>query len=168
MIAFDLSPDNPCFGLGARRVAAYIGGMSIHIIKLVVGVSTLAEFAEIQKHYVVEFEGRPANTVWTRHMPKQAEELIEAGSIYRVIKNQIVARQKIMGFETVEHPIKGKMCLILTDTDLIATVPTPKRAFQGWRYLKPADAPADLGLYDSEDDLPPEDLRDDLAAAGLL
>ena len=30
------------------------------------------------------------------------------------------------------------------DPELVPVEPTPKRAFQGWRYLKPEDAPIDL------------------------
>ena len=36
-------------------------------------------------------------------------------------------------------------CEITLDPEVIRTVPTPRRAFQGWRYLPLADAPADLG-----------------------
>ena len=44
----------------------------------------------------------------------------------------------------------------------------PRRAFQGWRYLKPTDAPADLGKG-REDcvEMPPK-LRRELAELGLL
>ena len=28
---------------------------------------------------------------------------------------------------------------------MIPTAPQPRRAFQGWRYLEPKDAPADFG-----------------------
>ena len=43
----------------------------------------------------------------------------------------------------------------------------PRRAFQGWRYLKPEDAPRDLGDRAALRELPPE-LRRDLADLGLL
>jgi hypothetical protein len=43
----------------------------------------------------------------------------------------------------------------------------PRRAFQGWRYLHPADAPPDLPPSPEGDELPPK-LRAELAALGLL
>jgi hypothetical protein len=43
----------------------------------------------------------------------------------------------------------------------------PMRAFQGWRYLAPADAPADLTAGSTSADMP-EEMRRQLAALGLL
>jgi hypothetical protein len=40
------------------------------------------------------------------------------------------------------------------DPDVVHTAPTPRRAFQGWRYLEAADAPADLGSVVSEGGVP--------------
>jgi hypothetical protein len=52
---------------------------------------------------------------------------------------------------------------------IVPVRPVPRRAFQGWRYLDPADAPDDLGSKSSYSggDLPPA-LRRELAALGLL
>ena len=36
------------------------------------------------------------------------------------------------------------MCRIHLDPELVRTKPRKKRPFQGWRYLEPGDAPADL------------------------
>jgi hypothetical protein len=44
-------------------------------------------------------------------------------------------------------------------------VPTPRRAFQGWRYLQVNDAPKDLSGVGSGEDLPPE-LRTKLVNLG--
>ena len=72
--------------------------MSIHLIKLVVGIGELEDFAVHQREDVVEYEGGLANTVWTRHRPKRSDELLDGGSIYRVMKNRIRCRQRIIGF----------------------------------------------------------------------
>ena len=148
---------------------------SIHLIKLVVGVKSLREFAENQPSWLVSYksemiQGGMANPVWTRYRPKRAEELLESGSsLYRVIKNQIVCRQTIIGFEQAEHPDKGTMCLIMTAPEIVRTVSTPRRPFQGWRYLQPDDAPDDVGVYDidSEDNVDPE-MEDELMKSGLI
>ncbi len=82
-------------------------------------------------------------------MPKQADEILRSGgSIYRVIHNKIQCRHRILGFETVETEVKGTMTVIMQDAEMIRTVPVPRRPFQGWRYLKAADAPEDMGVYD--------------------
>ena len=44
----------------------------------------------------------------------------------------------------------------------------PRRAFQGWRYLKPSDAPADLGKGQQAILEMPQQLRRELAELGLL
>ncbi len=143
--------------------------MSIHIIKLVVGVDDLAEFAALQKREMLDYHGQPAVACWTRFAPKRAEEILRGGgSIYRVIKNRIQCRHKILGFEMVETKEKGNMCMIMQSAEMIRTVSTPRRPFQGWRYLKPADAPRDIGLYTGEEEEPPEEMAEHLRAAGLL
>jgi hypothetical protein len=46
----------------------------------------------------------------------------------------------------------------------VRTAPQPRRAFQGWRYLDPKDAPADLAKR-SKSSLP-EELQRQLIALG--
>ena len=108
---------------------------------------------------------------WTRYKPRRAEEILQnGGSIYRVVKNRIVCRHKILGFEMVETESKGTMCMIVQDAQMIETVHMPRRAFQGWRYLKPCDAPPDKGIYEGgcfQDNIP-DDMSDELKEAGLL
>tara|TARA_R110001592_G_scaffold3525_34_gene20270 strand:+ start:42219 stop:42671 length:453 start_codon:yes stop_codon:yes gene_type:complete len=144
---------------------------SIHIIKLVVGVDDIKHFYDIQRAHEFDYHGVPATPCWTRYKPKRAEEILrDGGSIYRVVKNRIVCRHKILGFEMVDTAEKGTMCMIVQDAQMIETVSMPRRAFQGWRYLKPSDVPADKGIYTGEDvqDNIPEDMSDALKEAGLL
>ncbi len=144
--------------------------MTVHMIKLVVGVEDLDEFLAIQKACIVDFEGKPANAVRTRFMPKRASEVLDGGSLYRVIKNKIVCRQRIIGFDSVETSDKGSQTLIMVDPTIIQTISTPKRPFQGWRYFEPASVPKDRGVYrgNNQRDEIPEDLQDSLREAGLL
>ncbi len=142
---------------------------SIHIIKLVVGVDTLNDFYELQKRYTIDYHGTPAVPCWTRYQPKRADEILrDGGSIYRVIKNRIRCRHRILGFEMVETEQKGKMCMIMQDAEMIETVSMPKRPFQGWRYLKPSDAPTDKGIFTGGEDSPPPELEEELRNAGIL
>ena len=56
-----------------------------------------------------------------------------------------------------QQPIAGISLRLLT-------APQPRRAFQGWRYLKPADAPPDLNEAGGED--MPVDLAKQLRELG--
>jgi hypothetical protein len=99
--------------------------MSIHLIKLVVGIESLAAFADWQTHERVIYRGQQANIARTRSRPVKADAIIAAGgSIYRVIKGHIMCRQRIIGFEDDCSPARGKHTLILMDTELMRTVPT--------------------------------------------
>jgi hypothetical protein len=95
--------------------------MTIHIIKLVVGVDTLAEFASIVARNVFTHEGAKVAAVRTRHKPKREVELLESGSIYRVIKGRIECRQRIVGFEEGNNAEYGDHCMILVEPDIIRT-----------------------------------------------
>lgn len=144
--------------------------MALHMIKLVVGVADLDEFLAIQRANVFDYQGQPANAVWTRFKPKREAEILDGGSIYRVIKNKIQCRQKILGFEMVEGTPKGTQCMIIVEPELIQTYSTPQRPFQGWRYLEESKVPKDRGIYLGENkrDIIPEDLEKELRESGLL
>jgi hypothetical protein len=43
-----------------------------------------------------------------------------------------------------------------------------RRPFQGWRYLKPEDAPRDLGIATDQLAEMPEEMRKELLVLGLL
>ena len=101
----------------------------------------------------------------TRMMPKQKEALLDGGSIYWVIKGLILCRSQIVDLEEVRTNDGRKACAIVMQPKLIAVVPTPRRAFQGWRYLKAEDAPLDLTGPASGEDLPPA-LRGKLVSLG--
>ena len=124
--------------------------MVLHMIKLCVGCDTVEELADWR---LQQDTARP----WilrTRQTPKRAAELIAGGSVYRVFKGQILCRQAILAVGTRgEGP--AARCEVTLDPELVLTLPTPGRAFQGWRYLKAEDAPADLGVL-AEGAAPPD------------
>jgi hypothetical protein len=114
--------------------------MALHLIKLVVGVETAQELESYGRRQVAA-EG--VWTVRTRNTPVRAEELVAGGSLYRVIKGVIVCRQRILRIDTVGEG-RDSRCAIVVEPPLIPVAPTPKRPFQGWRYLKGEEAPGDL------------------------
>ncbi len=90
----------------------------------------------------------------TRQTPKRAAELTESGSLYRVFKGLILCRQAILAVETVGEG-QAARCEILLDPEIVRVAPTPRRPFQGWRYLPGEDAPADLSSIGDMESAPP-------------
>lgn len=143
--------------------------MAIHLQKLSVGSESIATLQDWQKMVVRRRAKKglsPHHQHVTRMFPKQKEALLDGGSIYWVIKGLIQCRNEIVDLEETQTKDGRKACAIVMDPNLIAVVPTPKRPFQGWRYLKTEDAPADLGLINGAGDLPPE-LRAKLVNLGV-
>ena len=143
---------------------------NINLIKLAVGIKDLPHLAERQPAFYIDFNGKLAVPVRTRHKPREDEALLNGGSLYWVIKNNIMCRQSIIGIEQYTDEEDGKFCMIFLDPEMIMTAPIAKRPFQGWRYLKGSDVPADRGVYiagETEESLPPE-MENDLRDAGLL
>lgn len=124
--------------------------MALHMIKLCVGCDTVEELLDWRRE--VARPGEPWK-LRTRQTPKRAGELIAGGSLYRVYRGMILSRQAILAVDTVgEGP--AKRCEITLDERVIRTLPTPRRAFQGWRYLPAADAPADLNGEGADEAVP--------------
>lgn len=131
--------------------------MTIHLQKLSVGSESIQTLADWQDHVVSRrvAQGLSAHHIHvTRMFPKRKAELLDGGSIYWVIKGNILCRNKIVGLEeTVKQGHRA--CAIMMDPEIVPVLPVPRRAFQGWRYLQAGDAPADLTGAQSGTDLPP-------------
>jgi len=113
--------------------------MALHMIKLCVGAGTIEELVDWRRTH----QAGQAWTLRTRQTPKRAAEMTDGGSLYRVFKGVILCRQRILEVRTVGDGAAAR-CEVTLDEDVVRVVPTPRRAFQGWRYLQPRDAPADL------------------------
>lgn len=138
--------------------------MTVHLIKMAVGVDSLEDLQDYQRRAAAPSAaagGRPVCRHRTRHAPRREAELLDGGSLYWVIRRQIAARQAILGFEPLE--IEGQThCIILLDPDVVPVMPQPRRPHQGWRYLEDADVPADLNGENASGlaDLPPALLKE--------
>lgn len=140
----------------------------IHMVKLCVGVSSLAELESYRNeraHWWDAYYGEDVHVHRTRMMPKRGAEMEGKASIYWVIAGQIVARQPILRLAQFTNDEGINYCDIIMSPDMVKTVPYPKRPFQGWRYLRPEDAPPDLGANENADSLA---LAADLAKLGLI
>ncbi len=140
----------------------------LNLIKLCVGTETVEDLALWQARRQLERASATALHV-TRMWPKRTDELLDGGSLYWVIKGLVLARQRIVGFEPREGDDGVRRCAILLDPEIIRTAPQPRRPFQGWRYLRAADAPRDLGTGGAADRAPlPPALMAGLDALGVL
>ena len=100
----------------------------------------------------------------TRYLPKRHEEISGQGSLFWILKHQLVARSPILRFAEAE----GGKTHIVIGTGLIAVHPRPKRAHQGWRYLDHSDAPPDLAAGGADGEMLPADLAGELSRLGLV
>ena len=133
--------------------------MPLHLTKVAFGATSL-------DHLIDRLAARAALgpiALTTRYLPKRHAEIAGQGSLYWIVKHQLVARSAITGFGEAE----GGRVSILLAPDLVLVEVRPKRAHQGWRYLEPSDAPRDLGAITGDTALPPR-LAGELAALGLI
>ena len=145
--------------------------MALHLIKLCVGADSIADLQQWIGERLAAQKARgerqrPSHV--TRMTPKRGGELLDGGSLYWVIKGQIAARQRLEGLEDFRDGDGIERCRLWLGRDLVSVACRPMRPFQGWRYLKESDAPADLDASGSGFAAMPETLRRELGALGLL
>ncbi len=135
--------------------------MALHLIKLCVGVDAVEELAAWRRER--RAQGHDA-IVHTRQTPKRAEEVLDGGSLYWVVKGVVRCRQAILDVRCIEDGLKTR-CEILLEDAIVCTEPLPRRAFQGWRYFEPREAPRDLDLGAAPD--LPSDFAAELRSIGV-
>lgn len=119
----------------------------LHLQKLCVGADSVEQHRSWIDTRMAERaargeDPRPRHT--TRMWPKRAEELLDGGSLYWVIKGQMASRQEIEDLQEVIGQDGIRRCSIILNPKLVLVQTRPRRAFQGWRYLSASDAPPDL------------------------
>ncbi|WP_207461098.1 DUF1489 domain-containing protein [Azospirillum sp. SYSU D00513] len=142
--------------------------MPLNLIKLAVGVTDLDHLADIQSRRALTVENRTVIPVYTRRVPKRAEEILAGGSIYWVVRGSVLVRQPVLSIDCGVDEEGESYCTLGVSAERVRTVPTPKRPFQGWRYLEAEAAPRDLGDGAGEGDEMPPEMAAELRALGLL
>jgi hypothetical protein len=143
--------------------------MTMHIIKLSVGPETLFDLAAWQTQRLSDMRRnrqKPELMHVTRSMPKRAPELLDGGSVYWVIKGWVCARQQLLELRPLLRD-GVPYCGLVYDKQLVRVRLQPRRAFQGWRYLEPKDAPPDIVKGKGEEEVP-DAMRRELSELGLL
>jgi hypothetical protein len=145
--------------------------MTVHLIKLSVGVDDVEHLARIQAKRLADVRRQsrePQLRHVTRHTPRQADDILDGGSIYWVIKGFVRARQRIVDIRPVSRADGTPACALVLDPALIRTERRSVRPFQGWRYLAPDNAPADAPKGRRAEDEVPEKMAAELRQLGLL
>lgn len=144
-----------------------IGVAKLHLIKLSVGTEDVADLEEWQARPEAQTaDGLPRHV--TRMWPRREAELLQGGSIYWVIKGEVLCRQRLIRFDEVTGGDGIRRCALVMEPELFRTAPARKNAFQGWRYLAPGDAPPDLSRARKGEDALPPALSAALAEIGVI
>jgi hypothetical protein len=139
----------------------------INLIKLSVGSESVDSMTIWQAMPQAQGpDGLPRHI--TRMWPKRSAEILAGGSIYWVVKGLIQCRQHILRLDEITGSDGIRRCAIVLEPLLHRTQSATKRPFQGWRYLKPEDAPPDLPEGRETEDVLPMDLNRALAEIGVL
>ena len=145
--------------------------MSLNLIKLCVGCDSVAELSSWIKQRLKQKKARkekPEHIHTTRMVPKRVDELLDGGSLYWVIRGQVMCRQDLVAIRPFVDKDGAGRCRLVLRPKVVPVEPRPFRAFQGWRYLEAADAPRDIrGFEDAADDMP-RAMREDLRELRLI
>jgi hypothetical protein len=134
--------------------------MPLHLTKVAFGAVSVDHLAERLR---LRAEAGPV-FITTRYLPKRHEEVAGQGSLYWIIKHQLVGRSGILHFGDAD----GGRVAIHLDPALVLVEARPRRAHQGWRYLEATDCPADLSGDRSGLAAMPAALMGRLAALALI
>lgn len=145
--------------------------MTLHLQKLCVG----CESPEDLRRWIDERmadrrrRGAPLEQVHTTRMtPKRADELLDGGSLYWVIKGVILVRQPLTALRATKGADGIDRCELVLTPQLVPVRPTPRRAFQGWRYLAMHEAPPDVAEDERKAPGLPAHLVAELVTLGLI
>ncbi|MBL9057003.1 MAG: DUF1489 domain-containing protein [Rhodobacteraceae bacterium] len=140
--------------------------VTLNIIKLCVGAESVEDLLDWQSQNRDRWAPGTSEHV-TRMWPKRADEVLDGGSLYWVVKGVVLCRQRILALEERRGSDGIARCALVLDAEVIRTEAAPRRPFQGWRYLAPEESPRDLPKGRALDDALPPALAQALAEIGL-
>jgi hypothetical protein len=142
--------------------------MTVHLIKLCVGVETIRDLEGWIAKRMAQRKKAREHIHTTRMTPARREELLDGGSLYWVIRGQLSCRQRVLDLRGTTGADGIARCQIVLDPKVVPVMPRPCRAFQGWRYLRADEIPADLPKGARGTAELPEEMRRELRTLGLL
>lgn len=145
--------------------------MTLHLIKLSVGVDDVDHLARIQAQRLADArrQGVAAELKHvTRNTPRQTDAILDGGSIYWVIRGLIRARQRIVAIRPFDRRDGRLACALVLNPKLVRTELRSFRPFQGWRYLAAASAPPDAPAGRGATGEVPAAMAEELKQLGLI
>jgi len=144
--------------------------MALHLLKLSVGSDTLDDvrgWAARSADAQAAMGRKRLSRSTTRMAPRRADEVLDGGSLYWVVKGVVQARQPVMGFSPFKDADGIGRVEVFLSPEVVAVRPRPCRPFQGWRYLRAQDAPNDMPVSSQDSKIPPA-MRQELMELCLL
>lgn len=143
--------------------------MPLHLIKHTYGIASVADLREGVARAAAHGAGGPGEVYHsTKSTPSRAAEILGGGSIYWVVKGQLLCRQPVLDIRTLKAE-GGSRCYLALAAEVVDVEPRQRKRFLGWRYLEEADAPPDVGGEAAAGiALMPAAMRRELAQLGLL
>jgi hypothetical protein len=145
--------------------------MALHLLKLCVGcdsIRDLEDWIEENRSHHRRLGRDYEQTHTTRMVPKRMDALVGDGSLYWVIRGQIMCRQRLIAIRPFVDKEGIGRCRLAMEPKVVLVESRPFRAFHGWRYLETKDAPRDLDRAAPGAAAMPEQLRRELRELGLL
>ncbi len=145
--------------------------VALHLIKLCVGCDSVKELEDWIREKLRDRRKRGLSREHmhrTRMVPKRADELRDGGSLYWVIRGEVMCRQRLIDIRPFVDKEGVGRCHLVLEPKLVLVEPRPWRAFQGWRYLASTEVPRDLDRAAPGARNMPEALRRELRELGLL
>ena len=115
--------------------------MALNLLKLCVGCDSIEDLEEWIDFRLDERRraGKPVEHFHTTRMvPTRGAELVDGGSLYWVIKGNVQCRQRLLEIRPFTDGEGIGRCHLMLDPVVVPTQWQPRRAFQGWRYLRRA------------------------------
>lgn len=115
--------------------------MALHLMKLCIGVRNMDDMKAWQSRQMQQVKHPYHRTL---NIPKRADELLDGGSLYWVVGNKFLVRQKFIDIKQGINADGKSFCEMILDKNLVPLIPQSKSPFHGWRYLAAENAPLDL------------------------
>jgi hypothetical protein len=143
--------------------------VALNLIKLCVGCDSVKDLEDWIREKRRRTRGKKTEHIHrTRMVPKRADELVDGGSLYWVIRGEILCRQRLLALRPFVDKDGVGRCNLVLEPKVTLVEPRPYRAFQGWRYLAVKDSPRDLDHAAPGARAMPETMRRELRELGLL
>ncbi|MCZ7642284.1 MAG: DUF1489 family protein [Pseudorhodoplanes sp.] len=145
--------------------------MPLHLLKLSVGTESVDELQKWIRAKMKERKkkGQKAERIHTTRMvPKRIDELLDGGSIYWVIRGQIMCRERLIDIRPFVDKDGIGRCHLVLDPEMRSGRATAVPGLPGLALPSREDAPRDLDRSAPGLAAMPEPMRRELRELGLI